>query len=445
MIPFRLLVVEDDHRLADELAEYFKARGCRVICCDRPSKALVMVREHDFDAALIDIKLPEYDGLKLLEVLKKDFSHLQVVMMSGHGDMSTVIKALRLGAYDYLCKPFTPTEMEATLLRLDRYLRSFRENQQLRAALEEALDAAGGSELLGESEPMVQLRSRLDRAAEAGDTPVVILGESGTGKELAARRIHAHSPRSSGPFVAVNCAALSQTLVESELFGHVKGAFTGAASERKGHIRSAEGGTLFLDEIGELPLDLQAKFLRALESRSVRSVGSDHETPVDFRVICATNRSLRDMVQKGSFREDLYFRLSVLEITMPNIQQISEDIPVLARHFWKSLQLKMGRPERQLPKAFLEHLEQRTYCGNVRELRNLIERALILGHEEVMSSQPVAPVGDSIKSQPESLNLQEHEQRLIRIALERTGGNHSRAAELLGISRQALERRLPRR
>ncbi len=435
---FRILIVEDDGRLAEELSEYLQGRGFSVLSAASPSQALQLTRAHDIDVALIDIKLPEYDGLQLLRFLKQEFPALQAIMMSGHGDMDTVIQALRQGAFDYLAKPFTPPELEAAVIRLQRYLASLRENRNLRQALSQVLSGGGGELLLGSSEPLRRVRERIDKAAGV-EAAVIILGESGTGKELAARAIHYQGPRSGGPFVAVNCAALPQSTVESELFGHVRGAFTGATADRKGHIRSADGGTLFLDEIGELPLELQAKFLRVLETRTVRSLGSDREVPVDFRVICATNRPLTDMVREGRFREDLYYRLSVLEIVMPSLNQIPEDIPVLARHLWVTLSLRMGKPERNLPEGFLKYLRQRRYSGNVRELRNIVERALILGPEEVMAN----PEGQNSPSTDlDELNLRTQEVRLIRLALERTGGNHTRAAELLGISRQALLRRL---
>ncbi len=435
---FRILIVEDDGRLAEELSEYLQGRGFSVLSAASPSQALQLTRAHDIDVALIDIKLPEYDGLQLLRFLKQEFPALQAIMMSGHGDMDTVIQALRQGAFDYLAKPFTPPELEAAVIRLQRYLASLRENRNLRQALSQVLSGGGGELLLGSSEPLRRVRERIDKAAGV-EAAVIILGESGTGKELAARAIHYQGPRSGGPFVAVNCAALPQSTVESELFGHVRGAFTGATADRKGHIRSADGGTLFLDEIGELPLELQAKFLRVLETRTVRSLGSDREVPVDFRVICATNRPLTDMVREGRFREDLYYRLSVLEIVMPSLNQIPEDIPVLARHFWVTLSLRMGKPERNLPEGFLKYLSQRRYSGNVRELRNIVERALILGPEEVMANSEGQ---NSPSTGPDELNLRTQEVRLIRLALERTGGNHTRAAELLGISRQALLRRL---
>ncbi len=435
---FRILIVEDDGRLAEELSEYLQGRGFSVLSAASPSQALQLTRAHDIDVALIDIKLPEYDGLQLLRFLKQEFPALQAIMMSGHGDMDTVIQALRQGAFDYLAKPFTPPELEAAVIRLQRYLASLRENRNLRQALSQVLSGGGGELLLGSSEPLRRVRERIDKAAGV-EAAVIILGESGTGKELAARAIHYQGPRSGGPFVAVNCAALPQSTVESELFGHVRGAFTGATADRKGHIRSADGGTLFLDEIGELPLELQAKFLRVLETRTVRSLGSDREVPVDFRVICATNRPLTDMVREGRFREDLYYRLSVLEIVMPSLNQIPEDIPVLARHFWATLSLRMGKPERNLPEGFLKYLRQRRYSGNVRELRNIVERALILGPEEVMANSEGQ---NSPSTGPDELNLRTQEVRLIRLALERTGGNHTRAAELLGISRQALLRRL---
>ena len=452
-----VLILEDDARLRSELAEFLRGRNLSVLETDRPSAAHLELAGAVVDVALIDVRLPEYDGLRFLGELRERHPDTEAIVMSGHGDMDDVIEALRLGAFDYLRKPFTPAEIEAAIIRTGRYMEASRDRSRLGrvcAALRDRLAVEEGTRIVGPSAPMRGLLDVVDRAAAHSESPVLIVGESGTGKELVARRIHEASARADGPFVAVNCAAVSGELFESEFFGHVRGAFTDAKTERPGFFRRAHGGTLFLDEIGELELAHQSKLLRVIEDGKVRRVGADNEERVDVRIVTATNRRPDELVSGNALRRDLYYRLAVIEVLVPPLRERPQDIPALVEHFLELLARSMGRSQLTLPAEWVDALRTLPFPGNVRELRNLVERAVILGPEPARSlaagapSQDIVPrpfeAGARATAPPaaDSLDLAKLEAAAVRTALEQAGENRSAAARLLGISRQALERRL---
>jgi len=452
-----VLVLDDERRLIDEISEFLLARGYTVLEADRPSAAFKAIDGREVDLALVDIKLPEYDGLEFLRRLREERPLVETIVMSGHGDMESVISAFRLGAFDYLKKPFTPIELQAALSRTTRFLKALGESRRyadLCADLNRELASDG--DFIGVSPRIGSVREQIARAAANPDTPVLIRGESGTGKELVARRIHSLSARASGRFIPVNCAAVPREIFESEFFGHVRGAFTDAHERREGLFRSASGGTLFLDEIGEMPLELQAKLLRVLEDGMIRAVGSDRDEPSDTRIVCATNRGLPDLVESGRFRRDLYYRLAVIEVEIAPLRERREDIPVLARYFLEQWKLPPALIAEILDADFVAALEGYDYPGNIRELRNFMERASILRRKpnddevsawfvsrrdtaaaRVAGSPEAVPIGPS-----DTYDLDAVIRGTIRRAMSQERGVRSRAAKLLGISRQALDRRL---
>ena len=451
MKQLNVLVLDDEERITQEVREFLENRGYRVDTAERPSAAFAVLQSNPVDIALIDIKLPEYSGLTFLRRLREQKPEIESIVMSGHGDMDSVIEAFRLGAFDYLRKPFSSFELQAAIERIRRFLDAQNSTRRYARLCEELnRELVGNEELIGHSPAIESVREAIATAAAHSDTPVLIHGESGTGKELVARRIHALSVRSSGRFVAVNCAAVPREMFESEFFGHARGAFTDAHASRNGLFKTASGGTLFLDEVGEIPLDLQAKLLRVIEDGRVRPVGSDTETQVSARVICATNKNLLDEVKMDRFRRDLYYRLAVIETYIPPLRERPEDIALLANLFYSRFSGRSGMQTRSLPAALIDRLTSYAFPGNVRELKNLVERISILGRDPtdkelyawLDSGGHVAQPTPAEQSTGNPFNLETLEKEAIKQALEETGGNYSAAAGLLGISRQALERRL---
>jgi len=398
------------------------------------------LRQHcHFDLIITDIRLPgETGGVEWVKELREQGGNTGVIFMTAHADLETAIDALRAGAEDFIMKPF---RMEQMMSAVERYLerqKIERENFVLRRQVDLLIDNAG---VVGECDLMRHLCDVVKRVAPMPST-VLLEGESGTGKELVARAIHKLSNRS-GSFVAVNCGAMSAELLESELFGHIKGAFTGAHQSREGLFSYAEGGTLFLDEIGEMPLLMQAHLLRALEERTIRPVGSNREYPVDVRIIAATNRCLQDEVKKGLFREDLFYRLNVLSLQIPALRERPEDIPLLAGHFMHQLSSELGVESRQLDKVEISRLLSYGWPGNVRELKNVIERSLLLNKSPSACVTGLSTANDvrTQQDESESLLLESVEKRHILQVLSQASGNKSAAARILGISRKTLERK----
>jgi two-component system response regulator AtoC len=439
----RILVVDDEPGLRQTVSRILAAEGYDTFTASHGEEALAALAENDADIVLCDLRMPKMSGLDFIDAYTGRNGQALVIAMSAYGDADTAIAAMQRGAYDYIQKPFRAEEVILCV-------RKAAEREKLRAKvmrLEAELESLRGFEIVGQS---ASFRAAIEVARKVARHPstVLITGESGTGKELIARLIHQSSPRKEGSFVAVNCGAIPDTLLESELFGHVKGAFTGATVDKPGLFEEAEHGTLFLDEIGELPLPLQVKLLRVLQEGEVRRVGANSARKVDVRVVTATNRDLAADATAGRFREDLYYRINVVGVKLPPLRERREDIPSLALHFVRRHGARLGLEGAIIEPDGLRLLAEHSWPGNVRELENVIERALVLSggssiraeHFTDLVHRPRRPAeassaeGDlSVKRRTEEL-----ERRLIRRALERTRGNRTRAARLLDLSHRAL-------
>ncbi|MDI3515249.1 MAG: hypothetical protein PWP40_2478 [Rhodocyclaceae bacterium] len=432
-----VLVVDDEEGMRNFL-ERTLARRCGMVqsAADAEHAAALMARLH-FDLLILDIALPGKSGIEWLHELREHGYMGDVILVTAFADMETAIDALRGGASDFILKPFRVDQILNSIKRCFERARLARENFVLRREL--AGLAADPIGLVGHSPAMEQLRAMVRRIGQMPST-VLLLGESGTGKEVVARALHQTSPRAQRPFVPLNCAAIASELIESELFGHVKGAFTGATESRNGLFYYAHGGTLFLDEISELPLALQTRLLRVLEERKLRPVGSEREVPVDVRIIAASNRDLAAEVRAGRFREDLYYRLAVVDLRLPPLRSRSEDIPDLLRHFMQQLAVQLGVAPLPLSHEVVSRLQAYAWPGNVRELRNYVERSMILGC--FSNTPPGAPTAEAAPLPGElALSLAEVERRHIERVVGDCAGNKTEAARRLGVSRKTLERK----
>ncbi len=445
----RVLFVDDETAIREIMKIELPRMGHEVTLCEDGSAALKALEKQTFDAALVDLRMPGLSGWDVIEHIKKVSPETEVVISTGHGDLEAAIQALRLGAYDFLPKPCKLFEISAVLKRIAEK----RTLTNKTIALETRLKAVEGSpDLIGRTPGMLRVKKLIEKIAPT-DSSVLILGETGTGKELVARRIHDLSQRASMPFVAVNCGALPENLVESELFGHRKGAFTGADAPRKGLIEVANGGTLFLDEMGELDKTMQVKLLRFLESGEVRRVGENEAFHVDVRIVCATNRDLSQMVEQGTFREDLFFRVNTFEIHLPPLRERKDDIPELAQALLARHLKRREAPAGILAPATLEVLKQHEWTGNIRELANALEHAVILSDGQAIQPEDLPDgVGSPSHraSAPESLpmwggqgkTLREIEMDVIYQALDRHHGDKPKAAAELGIALKTLYNKL---
>lgn len=444
----RVLVVDDEPDSANILAALLASWGYET--ATEPDGVAGLKRAQEFLPAVVitDVLMPRLDGFGLLRELRKRFPEIAVILLTGQGSVEMALHAIQdEGAYHYFEKPIDVNNLRIVLERAVEYGNARRENESLRRQLR---DRGAFGELVGTSEPMRQIYALIEQVAPSSAS-VLITGESGTGKELVARTIHNLSTRKDSPFVAINCSAIPETLMESELFGYEKGAFTGAASRRQGCFELADSGTLLLDEIGEMPTLLQAKLLRVLEERTVRRLGSTREIPVDVRLLAATNKDPHDSVRRGQFREDLLYRLNVITIDMPPLRDRLEDIPLLTQHLVTQLAERHQRPARFLAAGALEVLRAHNWPGNVRELRNSIERAVIICSGEAIERHHLAPYpvdqrmrarSEDTISLPVGTPLEEVERRMIMRTLQKTENNKTRAAELLGISLKTLHNKL---
>ncbi len=443
----RILVVDDEGEMAEMVADYLTDKKHRTECAVGGKAALTALKRREFDVVITDLRMEAVDGFDVLAASRADDPDRPVVIMTAYGSIDGAIDAVRHGAFHYLTKPF---KMEEAALVVERALaerRLKRENRELRRAVDERL---GFRNLIGKSPAMRQLYDLLERVS-ATNNPVLIFGESGTGKELVARALHYGGARQAGPFVAVNCAALADSLLESELFGHTKGAFTGAATASRGLFVEADGGTLFLDEIGEMPLALQVKLLRALETSSVRPVGGGSERAVDVRIVAATNRDLAAAVKEKRFREDLYYRLHVIPVHLPPLRARREDIPLLVDHFAAQFRAhNPDVPERELTGEVRRRLVELPWPGNVRELKNSVERLLVLARGKRVDIRDLAlavpePLPESMAAlASEIVPLRILQRRYVEWVLAQTGGNKVRTAQLLGIDASTIYRMLSR-
>jgi DNA-binding NtrC family response regulator len=439
----RVLVVDDEKSILMLLDEALSQWGYQVTAANTASEALAALRTQVFDAALTDVRMPDMSGIDLLRELKKRDESTEVVIMTGYPTIASAVEALKEGAYDYLSKPLILDELRHLMQRLmeRRFLRG--EVQTLRMRLGEELTV---SELIGSSPAMQRVKDVIGKVAVT-DSPVLVEGESGTGKELVAAAIHRLSARSKGPFIPVNCSAIPRDLLESEFFGHVRGAFSGAVSDALGLFRGANEGTIFLDEIAELPPELQVKLLRVLQEMQVRPVGSTKAFPVDVRVIAATNRNLEQAMKTGIFRQDLFYRLNVIRITLAPLRERREDMPALVNHFIRRFNKRFRRDVRGITPDALAALATYDFPGNVRELENLIERAYAMGTREhiTLADLPSLSARPSLTPAADTKNvptLAEVEKELILRALAVHNNDKEEAARALGISRRTIYRRL---
>ncbi|ABB31631.1 two component, sigma54 specific, transcriptional regulator, Fis family [Geobacter metallireducens RCH3] len=447
----RILVVDDELSMREFLAILLKREGYAVDQADCAEKALEFLDSITYDLVISDVKMPGLDGIALLGRIKENSPDTAVLMMTAFSTAEQAVEAMKLGAYDYIAKPFKVEEVKVLVRNALEKRDLKRENQRLRQEVQERYGFSG---LIGKSKKMRELYSLIERVAPS-IANVLILGESGTGKELVARAIHYNSPRKDKAFVAVNCGAIPETLMESELFGHKKGSFTGAINDRAGLFEQAGGGTLFLDEIGEVPLQLQAKLLRVLQEKEFRRVGGVADQKADVRIVAASNRNLEEQVREGSFREDLFYRLNVVQLQMPPLRERTEDIPLLVEHFYRKY-VQSNRNGEIITPGALKILMSYPFPGNVRELENLVERCMVLGggtiSEESLPPQvrgsqksATAPVGD-FEIPSEGMDLEGYldgiEKRILLQALERCGGVKKKAAELLGLTFRSFRYRL---
>ncbi len=437
----RLLIVDDELHMRESLARWFTEDGYEVETVGDAKGALAALGRQSFDAIITDIRMPGMDGLELLKQIKEKDPNATIILVTAYASVASAVEALKAGAYDYLVKPFDPEELSRVVARACERTRLKEEN----IALKQKLAAAGRELVVGESEAMKKVMSLVESVAPT-ETTVMIRGESGTGKELIARLIHAKSPRAFGPLVAVNCGALPEGVLESELFGHERGAFTGAVSRRKGKLELADGGTLFLDEIGEISPKVQVELLRVIEEKQLVRVGGTQPVHVDFRVVCATNRDLEQAVREGTFREDLYYRLAVFRIDLPPLRERKEDILPIANHYLKKFAEAMGRKVCCFSPKAKELLLSYPWPGNIRELINAVERALVLCREGAVLPEhlPIAPSKAVAPPKDDDLSLEAVERRHIEYVLERCGHNVTQAAKLLGIDRVTLYNRMRR-
>lgn len=450
----RVLFVDDDETIANLMESELPRMGHSTTVCRNPGEAISAVEKNSFDAAVVDLKMPGGSGWDVIDALRKTSPDTEYVISSGHGNMDDAIRAIRMGAYDFLPKPCTLFEISAALQRIGAKKALENKNTALESRLQQV---EGRSDLIGESGAMSRVKKLIEKIAPT-DSAVLILGETGTGKEMVARRVHEQSDRSDQPFVAVNCGAIPENLVESEFFGHRKGAFTGADTARKGLFEVANGGTLFLDELGELDKSMQVKLLRFLESGEVRRVGENEPFKVDVRIVCATNRDLTEMVEEGTFREDLVFRVNTFEIHLPPLRERTDDIPALAQHLVSRFLKRDSIPEGMIADETMKILQAQEWSGNVRQLANTLEHAVILSDgklirpgdlpQRLQQSTPQTNASNQSNSTnalfdvSEPITLREMEDRLVWHVYQKHNGDKPTAAKELGIALKTLYNRL---
>ena len=436
----KILIVDDETNIRDLMCRYMKVEGIDGVGAENAFSAQRILREEPFDGMLVDLKMPGMDGQELVKWVREQGFRMPIIMMSAHGEISDAVNALKSGVQDYIVKPFDPAEV---IIRLKNLVEAqhFRTLQEMEERLPQ------GRAFIGESVEIRKVKDMIGRIAQTNSS-VLVTGESGTGKEVVARTIHEQSPVSSGPFVAINIGGVPENLLESELFGYEKGAFTGAVGRKSGMFELANGGTLFLDEIGDMPYPLQVKILRVLQERSITRLGGTQPMPINARIVCATNKDLEEMVREGKFREDLFFRLNVVRIHIPPLRERKDDIPLLATWIIKKLNTNMGRHFSGLTPEAMEKLKSYDFYGNIRELENILERAAIFSDGDLITAENIELRGDVLRHDArkapeasldtEGMSLKEVEKQAIEKALRRWEGNRTKAANELGITRRTL-------
>lgn len=444
----RVLIIEDEKLIRWSLRQKFEARGYEVREFENGTKALQAFDGETYDLIMLDYKLPDMTGLDILRKVRETDSDVVVIMMTAFSSIENAVDAIKLGAYDYVTKPF---DMDELLRTADKALETTKLRREVRELRKHLQHEYGVDRIIGEHPKMLELFDVIKRVASSGASTVFLRGDSGTGKDLVARVIHYNSERAPRPFMNITCTALSESLLESELFGHEKGAFTDAKTTKKGLFELSDGGTIFLDEVGDMPPNLQAKLLRFLEERTFRRVGGTSELSVDVRVIAATNRDIDKAIAEGKFRSDLMFRLNVIPIYLPPLRDRGDDVRLLARHFVARLSTEFRKPITRIEDAAYEKLGAYPWPGNVRELRNVIERAVLLCKGDTVTADDIvlgrleskeSSATSEFTLPAEGIDLHQLEANLVRQALARTSNNQTHAAKLLGLSRDAFRYRL---
>jgi two-component system response regulator AtoC len=430
----KVLIADDEKNIRDSLASYLRNAGFEAKTAADGEQARALLEEESFDALVADLRMPRLGGLELLSWLGEAGPSVSAIMISAYGEVRDAVQAMKLGARDYLVKPFDPEEL---LLKLERLFEESSLAGQVEAGRRELGSPSTAGSWIGDAEKMRAVRELIERVAPTQST-ILITGESGTGKEVVARLAHALSPNAGGPFVAVNVGGVPESLLESELFGYDKGAFTGAEARKLGMFELASSGTLFLDEIGDMPLHLQVKLLRVLQEKKVQRLGSTKAVPINARIIAATNRDLEALLAEGRFREDLYYRLNVIRVELPPLRERREDIPRLAGVFVERISRELGRKIKGIEGEALERLASYPFPGNVRELENRIERACILCQGDYVTLRDLGEPFTKAAPRPKKGSIKDAERDLIERAIAKHGGNMTKAAEELGISRRTL-------
>ncbi len=438
----KLLIIDDDEQVREILNVNLKELGHKVFLAENGSKGLKAVEKYSPDLIICDLIMPDMNGIQVLEKVKNYDPHIQVILFTAYYDMSSIIKAMQKGAFDYMQKPI---DMEQLKIKINRALKIQSVSQQLEAYIsEDFLEYQLDNSLVGRTPAMREIFKNIGQLS-SNKVSVLIQGESGTGKELIAKVIHYNGVSKGQPFVAVNCTALSRELLESELFGHVKGAFTGAIKDKKGKFELAREGTIFLDEISEMSLDLQAKLLRVLQEREFEKVGGEYTLPMKARIIAASNRDLEKLVEEGKFREDLYYRLKVFTINLPPLRERKEDIPLLVVHFLKKINKELHKNVMKIPMEVMEMLQEYDWPGNVRELENILLQAVVLSSNDVLVKENILLRKNNKQkngTEKELLSLEEVEKRHIKYVLEQVKGDKQKAVQILGISKPTLYSKL---
>ncbi|MBI4585364.1 MAG: sigma-54-dependent Fis family transcriptional regulator [Planctomycetes bacterium] len=451
VIAGNILVVDDEKLIRWSLKECLRKEGYHVNAVESGNEALQALEEEPYDLVLLDYKLPDTNGLELLEKIKPRYTSLPVVMITSHSSVENAVAAMRAGASDYITKPF---QNEDIVIRVAKVLENYRLRTVVAKHQEENFQRYSFERIIGQSKEMSQVIQLVKRIVNTGDTTILITGESGTGKDILAKAIHYNSPRANGPYINITCTAIPESLLESILFGHEKGSFTDAKAQKKGLLEEANGGTVFLDEIGDMTLYLQAKLLRFLEEKTFQRVGGNRDILVDVRVIAATNKDLKKMVNEGHFREDLYFRLKVIPIHMPPLRERTGDIPLLVDCFIKDYNREFKKNVKGVAPDVLKQLEEYHWPGNIRELKNTIERAMILGSGEWIEANgmPLDLIDERVESKDKTdsilkltkkgIDIEKLEEDLVRQALQMTGNNQTKAGRLLGLNRDQIRYRI---
>ncbi len=451
MVPITVLIIEDEKLIRWSLRERLGKEGYEVQEADSGKAGLVKLREFECDLVLLDYRLPDRDGLAILKEIARDFPDTLVIMMTAYSTVDSAVEAMKLGAYDYVNKPFN---MDELLLTIEKALETTSLRREIKTLRSQQKEKFGSKQIIGSSPEMMKVFELIDRVSQSDTTTVLLQGESGTGKDLVAKVIHYKSQRAGKPFMTITCSALPDNLLESELFGHERGAFTDAKSQKIGLVELAENGTVFMDEIGDLPLSLQAKLLRFIEEKTFKRIGGIRDYVVDVRIIAATNKDLEEEVRAERFRSDLYYRLKVIPIELPPLRERKGDIPHLVKLFVDGFNRDLKKNVHGVTKDALKLLQNYRWPGNVRELKNIIERAILLGSEDKITVQDlpaelkldgeVAAEKDSsyLKLTPAGLDFGKLERELVEQALRLVGGNQTRAARLLGMNRDQIRYRI---